>query len=203
MVSLLAFLLFNILFGFLLCFYGKNVVSWLVSIFIILATGAFFYNKYGYSQKNLIIFIIFAVIVLMVFNFFMKFGLFLIGGLVGGLLGAVLINYLPKSYKPYFNIIVVGLVLIFAIITALSKKKILAFITALAGANILSSSLVYLAKNIQNVSLLSKKLPMGKMGSLTSSFMGLSLGKNKAVLIGIVIFTIIGFAFQTRKKAKK
>lgn len=203
MVSVLAFLLINILFGFLLCFYGKNIVSWLVSIFIILITGAYLYDKYGYSQKNLIIFIVIAVVILLAFNFFIKFGLFLIGGLVGALLGLVVINYVPKSYDKYYNYIVLLIALVFAIITALSQRKILAFLTALAGANILSSSLIFLALNIQNIKLLSKKLPIDSMDKLIKSYANNSSGKNQAILIGMLIFTVLGFLFQSRKKIKK
>lgn len=202
MLSVLAFLLLNILFGFLLCFYGKKIVGWALSIFLIVLVGTFVYNKYGFSQRNLIIFAIFALVVLLVFNFFVKFGLFIIGGLVGLFAGMLLISYLPKSYNKYSKIILIMVVLIFAIITALSKNKILAFLTALAGANVLSSSLVFLAYNIQNVKVLSKKLPIGRMDKLIKSFVSQTSAKSQIVLIGIVILTIVGYIFQNRKRVK-
>lgn len=202
MFSLLAFLLVNILFGFLLCFYGKKIVSWAVSIFIILVTGAYIYNKFGYSQRNLLIFIVFAIIILLLFNFFLKLGLFLIGGLIGLFLAPIIISNLPDQYSGYSKWILLILVLVFAILTALSKNKFLALFTALAGANILSNSLIFLALNIKNVGLLSRKLPVDRMDSLVKGFVGARSGNDQAVLIAILIFTVLGYIYQSKKVKK-
>ncbi|MDD7306752.1 MAG: hypothetical protein PUG67_09195 [Peptoniphilaceae bacterium] len=199
MISVLIILLFNILFGFLLCFYGKTIVGWLFSLLIILISGAYFYSKYGFSQKNLLTFIVFAILVLLAFNVFVKLGLFLIGGLVGMFLGLILVSYLSIAYSKYFKAIILIVGLVFAIITSVSQKKILAFLTALLGANILSRSLLYLALNIQNLNFLSKSF----LSLDLKKFVGdLYKGESQAAFIGVLIFTVIGFLFQNRKNLK-
>lgn len=202
MVSILVLLLLNIFLGFFLCFYGGKIVTWLTSLVIILVTGAYIYSKYGYSSRNLVVFLVFAVIILMAFNFFVKFGLFLIGGVIGVIFGFVLMNFLPRDYSKYYNLFILVIALVFGLIAALSKKKVLAFLTSLAGANIMSPSLIYLILNIKNEHVLTRKLSYIEVGDVVNSFTNSTPSYDRIVLGIIVIFTLIGFLFQIRKKRK-
>jgi len=203
MVSVLGFLLVNIFLGFLLCFYGGKIVTWLTSIVIILATGVYIYSKYGYSPKNLLIFLIFSVIILLAFNFFVKFGLFLIGGTIGVIFGYVIMNFLPTDYGKYYNIIILIIALVFGLIAALSKKKVLAFLTSLVGANLMSPSLIYLILNIENISTLTKKFSYEEIDNIVNIFINKETSNNNIVLGTIVVFTLVGFLYQIRKRSRK
>lgn len=202
MVSILGFLLVNIFLGILLCFYGGKIVTWLTSAVILIATGAYIYSKYGYSSRNLVIFLVFSVIILMAFNFFVKFGLFFIGGVMGLIFGLILMDFLPSDYNKYYNIIIVVMALVFGLITSLSKKKVLAFLTSLAGANMISTALVYLIFNIKNTHTLASRLSYIDVDTIVDIFINKESSNAKIVLGTMVIFTLLGFSFQIRKTKK-
>lgn len=200
MVTLLAFLLINILFGFILCFYGRRIAKALVSIFIILTLGFYLYSKYGINPKSILYFLVFALIIALIFKFFVALGLFIIGSFIGAIFAIAMSAYLPEGFREYFGLIILLVALAFGLITALSQKKIIIFFTALGGANILSKSLVYLFLNMKNTSLLSQKI---SLSAFTKSFVSLGGEMEKEALILILVLTILGYLFQSRNKTKK
>lgn len=201
-MTLLGILLFNIFFGFFICFYGEKIISFLVSISLVLIAGFYFYNKFGYSQKNLIIFIVFAILLFVAFKFFVKFGLFLIGGAIGTILGFVLVTFFTSKLRGYENIVILFMAIAFGIIAAISQKKILIFLTALGGANMIGSSLIFLIFNIKNIMFLTKRLDYRSVSKVLKIFENRTSLNSWMILGAVVIFTIMGYLFQNKKLIK-
>lgn len=203
MLSVFLLLLVNIILGLSLAFYGSRLVTWLFSIVLILIVGANLYDKYGYSTRNILIFLISVFLIFMAFKFFVKFGLFLVGLILGLGLGFILANYIPYDYREYSKIFILIFALVLGLLTAFSKNKILAFITALAGANIVVPSLGFLILNMGDISLLASPASYGKVKNTVRLFFNGDGLEDKIILGLIIVLTIIAYRFQVKKRVSK
>lgn len=202
MSQILLFILFNVIFGIAIAFYGKKIYNAILAIIVILISSGLVFSKYGFSNKGIIMAIVLAILIIFLFSFFIKLGLFLLGMIFGGILGYFLLRFMPEAILSHQNTFVLIISVLMGLITALGQDFIIILVTSFSGASIVAKSILFLVFNFQSI--LNTKINLTSISDLNKYINQNFVNKNSnTVLIATLILATFGFLYQRKHMRKK
>lgn len=207
--SVLLLLLLLVL-GIIYCFWGYKYLRVMIMIYALFAGGSFMYNLLSEVAPDLgmwiwVISIAVGLVLGLLAFFFIKFCIFL----AGGILGIAIFNVIRSASPVYFSnldtiyVFLIGLAcfLIMGIITLAAKKHLIIIVTAIFG----SYSMVYIVGILLGLIVHPGVVQGATVTTAVSRFAPYSVLNDApmwAMIIPVIVFSIVGIYAQYRRTAR-
>ncbi len=196
--------------GIVYCFWGYKYLKLTIMLYAIFAGGTAVYNFLSQNAPELgngvwIIAISVGLVLGLLAFFFVKFAIFI----AGGILGLAVFSILRSVFPAYFGglsslyVFLIGLAcfIIFGIIALAAKKPLLVVVTAVFGAY----SMVYIAGILIGLIFHPSRLRGVEVADAVSKLSGVSVFSDSpmwVMLLPVAVFAIAGVVAQTKYTAK-
>lgn len=190
-----------IIVGLLAVFYGQKLFTLFLSIFAFGATLEVMLSMYGSSATTIAIALAVAVVVALLAQYAQKVAFFLLGFIAGFFLGLFLVPIIPGFNMDmlYIASAVVGFVV--GILTAHWDKLFIRIATAFMGGRVFSIGLLFLIFNITSLSsYVGSDITTSLTNTLDAMNGSFSSDNSLYILICTIVFTVIGYIYQSKKK---
>lgn len=201
MTYLYIYLLICIVLGVVTCFYGKKLVY---LIFSICAFGIGFIvcvDNIGSDSTGIIIAMVVGVICVLLLRFFYRAGLFVLGGVVGYLLGTLLLGIAPNSLEQYQWVILFVCIVGMGFSMAKWFEFLVVVVTSFLGGFIVVSTACFTVMNFGNlVAYIYADGSLTTIAQLSKYLFGdFAYEFATPILFGTIIFAVIGTISQKKR----
>lgn len=186
--------------GALAVFKGQKLFTLFLSIFAFGVTFEFLLSTYGHTPTTIAIALAAAVVAVLLAQYAQKVAFFLLGFIVGCIIGILVAPLIPNVQGNMFYVVAVVVGVIVGILTAHWDKLFIRVGTSVAGGRTLTLGLLFLIFNGTNLQSFDGGSIMNSMTNTVDAMCGtFSSSYSTYILIGTIIFTIIGVIFQGKK----
>lgn len=205
MSALIAYLVFTLLAGVIVCFFGKALYFPILMLGTFLSSLAGFIGQYGATWKGVLLGVIVGGLLALLVRFVYKAGVFLTGSIGGAVVGLLLAILLPESIRPFTWGIVAACALLFGICAVKWCDLFIMLGTALQGGSLVASALCFLLYEADNLSrFVSADGPYATITQVKHYWQTGLFDHNRGVLIGILaVCATAGFLVQRAQARRK
>lgn len=186
--------------GALAVFKGQKLFTLFLCVFAFGITFEFLLNTYGHSPTTIAIALAAAVVAALLAQYAQKVAFFLLGFIVGCIIGFLITPFIPnvEGNMVYIVAAIVGVVC--GILTAHWQKLFIRVGTSIAGGRTLTLGLLFLILNGTSLSSYEGGSIISSMNNTVDAMCGtFATSYSTYILIGTIIFTVIGVIFQSKK----
>lgn len=201
MTYLYIYLLMCIVLGVATCFYGKKLVYLLFALFAFGIGFIVCLENLGNDSTGIIISIVVGIICILLLRFFYRAGLFVLGGLVGYLIGVLLLGILPDSASQYQWVVLFVCIVAMGFSMAKWFELLVVAATAFLGGFIIVATASFTVMNLGNlVEYVYADGSITTMAHLSEYLFGkFAFYFATPILFGTIIFAVIGTLYQKKR----